>query len=110
MHDCHLFFHNFCTTISGHNSPSSILAIETRAGDFCSLHMEEKRWNVNSITGPTEKVRAQSLVALCYSAGSILGNAYAGTVLDLCGLQIMLIGSAIFNIAAGLLLLKNTNQ
>lgn len=62
---------------------------------------------VNSITGPYEKVRAQSLVALCYSAGSILGNLYAGAVLDFAGLFIMLIGAAIFNLFAGLLMMKN---
>lgn len=62
---------------------------------------------VNSITGPYEKVRAQSLVTLCYSAGSILGNLYAGAVLDLAGLFLMLMGATVFNLLAGLLMMKN---
>ena len=50
----------------------------------------------NSLVRLTEKVRAQSLVSLCGCVGSILGNAYAGWMLDAVGLVPMMISASVF--------------
>ncbi|MCR5467972.1 MAG: MFS transporter [Lachnospiraceae bacterium] len=60
---------------------------------------------VNSIVGPREKVRAQAMVVLSQSIGSILGNAYAGVMLDVVGLRPMLIGGGAFAVLAGVIMI-----
>nr|MCR5271738.1 MFS transporter [Lachnospiraceae bacterium] len=60
---------------------------------------------VNSIVGPREKVRAQALVVLCQSIGSILGNSYAGVMLDVIGLRPMFLGAGSFAVLAGIIMI-----
>ncbi len=57
---------------------------------------------VNRIVLPTEKVRAQSLMALCLSLGSIIGNAYSGIMLDTVGVTVTLLFSSSLCAVAGL--------
>ena len=51
---------------------------------------------VNSIAGEQEKVRAQSLLSLCYTggAGGILGNLLAGALIGPLGINALLLLSA----------------
>ena len=58
----------------------------------------------NSIVREHEKVRGQSLTALCGSIGSIIGNAGAGALIDHIGLTAMLFISAAFCVVSGVLL------
>lgn len=55
---------------------------------------------VNRVVKDTETVRGQSLCALCGSIGSIIGSAYAGAMIDMVGLQAMLLTSASFCVLA----------
>lgn len=57
---------------------------------------------VNSIVTPTEKVRAQSLMALCLSVGSIAGNAYSGFMVDAVGISATLLCSSLLCVIAGI--------
>jgi len=59
---------------------------------------------VNSIVRENEKVRGQSLLALCSSIGSIIGSAYAGVLIGLTGLNAMLLISSAFCMTACLVL------
>jgi len=65
---------------------------------------------VNSIVGPREKVRAQSLVVLCQSFGSILGNAYAGTMIDIVGLKPMLWSAGSFAVLGGIIMIISSKR
>lgn len=50
---------------------------------------------VNSIVRETEKVRGQSLSMLCGSIGAIIGSGYAGVMIDIAGLDVMLLVSTL---------------
>lgn len=65
---------------------------------------------VNGLVKPSEKVRAQSLVTLCYNngLGSIIGNLYSGSVIDAWGLKVLLVLNAFVCLAAALLMLVSS--
>lgn len=65
---------------------------------------------VNGIVGPREKVRAQSLVVLSQSIGSIIGNIYAGYMLDAIGLKPMLYGAGSMAVLAGIIMILFTRN
>lgn len=65
---------------------------------------------VNGLVKPTEKVRAQSLVTLCYNhgLGSIIGNLYSGSVMDTWGLKTLLTISWMICLGSAALMLIST--
>jgi hypothetical protein len=63
---------------------------------------------VNSIAGEQEKVRAQSLLSLCYTsgAGGILGNLLAGALIGPLGVSnLLLVSAGLCACGAGVMLL-----
>ena len=63
---------------------------------------------VNSIVGPQEKVRAQSLLSLCYTGGvgGILGNLLAGVLIGPLGVdRVLVLSAALCMAGAGVMLL-----
>ena len=63
---------------------------------------------VNSIAGEQEKVRAQSLLSLCYTsgAGGILGNLLAGALIGPLGVSnLLLVSACLCACGAGVMLL-----
>jgi len=65
---------------------------------------------VNGLVKPSEKVRAQSLVTLCYNngLGSIIGNLYSGSVIDAWGLKVLLVLNGFVCLAAAVLMLVSS--
>ena len=65
---------------------------------------------VNSISGEHEKVRAQSLLSLCYTGGigGILGNLLGGALIDVIGLDaLFMVSSALCLLGAVIMILCN---
>lgn len=63
---------------------------------------------VNSIAGPQEKVRAQSLLSLCYTGGigGILGNLLAGVLIGPLGVdRVLVLSAALCMAGAGVMVL-----
>lgn len=60
---------------------------------------------VNGIVRPTEKVRAQSLAALFYSIGSVIGNFLSGQLLDTIGLTPTMAMNGCICILSGIMIL-----
>ena len=72
---------------------------------FCSgIYVFASVIMVNTMVRMTEKVRAQSLVALFGSIGSIIGNAYGGFMLNILGLTGMMVSASLFCFAAAAVL------
>lgn len=60
---------------------------------------------VNTIVKPCEKVRAQSLVAMCGAVGGILGNSIAGNMIDSFGIPALNLVCFIFHSMAFILMI-----
>ena len=67
---------------------------------------------VNSIAGPQEKVRAQSLLSLCYTGGvgGILGNLLAGVLIGPLGVDRVLVLSAVLCMSGAGVMVLCTRQ
>lgn len=59
---------------------------------------------VNDIVRPTEKVRAQSLAALFYSIGSVIGNFLSGQLIDVIGMTNTMTINGIICILSGIMM------
>ena len=59
---------------------------------------------VNEIVRPTEKVRAQSLAALFYSIGSVIGNLLSGQLLDSIGMTSTMTMNSIICVISGIMM------